>query len=56
MAFEDAGLDFPDTQCGYKGYRAAVAKDRVPAPRAERETWSAFCQALFATAEFRYLD
>jgi len=21
-----AGLDFPDTQCGYKGYRAAVAK------------------------------
>ena len=20
------GLDFPDTQCGYKGYRAAVAK------------------------------
>jgi dolichyl-phosphate beta-glucosyltransferase len=21
------GLDFPDTQCGYKGYRAAVAKD-----------------------------
>ena len=21
------GLDFPDTQCGYKGYQAAVAKD-----------------------------
>jgi dolichyl-phosphate beta-glucosyltransferase len=21
------GLDFPDIQCGYKGYRAAVAKD-----------------------------
>jgi dolichyl-phosphate beta-glucosyltransferase len=21
------GLDFPDTQCGYKGYRAAVARD-----------------------------
>jgi dolichyl-phosphate beta-glucosyltransferase len=21
------GLDYPDTQCGYKGYRAAVAKD-----------------------------
>jgi len=21
------GLDFPDTQCGYKGYRAAVAKE-----------------------------
>ena len=21
------GLDFPDTQCGYKGYRATVAKD-----------------------------
>ena len=20
------GLDFPDTQCGYKGYRSAVAK------------------------------
>jgi dolichyl-phosphate beta-glucosyltransferase len=24
------GLDYPDTQCGYKGYRAAVAKDLFP--------------------------
>jgi hypothetical protein len=35
-------------------YKAAVAKDRVPAPRQERETWAAFCQALFASAEFQY--
>jgi len=24
------GLDFPDTQCGYKGYRAAAARDLFP--------------------------
>jgi hypothetical protein len=35
-------------------YKAAVAKDRVPAFRQERETWAAFCQALFASAEFQY--
>ena len=37
-----------------RAYRAQLTKDRVPAPRLERESWSAFCQALFATAEFQY--
>jgi hypothetical protein len=37
-----------------KAYRAQLTKDRVPAPRQERESWSAFCQALFASAEFQY--
>jgi hypothetical protein len=37
-----------------KAYRAQLTKDRVPAPRQEREAWSAFCQALFASAEFQY--
>jgi hypothetical protein len=37
-----------------KAYRAQLAKDRVPAPRQDRESWSAFCQALFASAEFQY--
>ena len=27
MARNLLGLDYPDTQCGYKGYQAAVAKD-----------------------------
>lgn len=35
-------------------YRAQLAKDRVPATQQERESWSAFCQALFASAEFQY--
>jgi hypothetical protein len=35
-------------------YKAQLAKDRVPATRQERETWAAFCQALFASAEFQY--
>jgi Protein of unknown function (DUF1549)/Protein of unknown function (DUF1553)/Planctomycete cytochrome C len=35
-------------------YKAQLAKDRVPAGRQERETWAAFCQALFASAEFQY--
>ncbi|MCE9564331.1 MAG: PSD1 and planctomycete cytochrome C domain-containing protein [Planctomycetes bacterium] len=37
-----------------KGFQAQLAKDRVPATRQERETWAAFCQALFASAEFQY--
>ncbi|WP_439621673.1 PSD1 and planctomycete cytochrome C domain-containing protein [Gemmata sp.] len=36
------------------GFQAKLAKDRVPAARQERETWAAFCQALFASAEFQY--
>jgi hypothetical protein len=43
-----AATDFLST------YKAAIAKDRVPAFRQERETWAAFCQALFASAEFQY--
>jgi hypothetical protein len=35
-------------------YRAAAARDGVPASRIEKETWSAFCQALFGSAEFQY--
>ena len=37
-----------------KAFRAQLTKDRVPVPQQERETWSAFCQALFASAEFQY--
>jgi hypothetical protein len=37
-----------------KQYGDALAKDRVSAPRQQRETWAAFCQALFAGAEFQY--
>jgi hypothetical protein len=37
-----------------KTYRAQLTKDRVPALQQERESWSAFCQALFASAEFHY--
>jgi hypothetical protein len=37
-----------------KAYRAQLTRDRVPALRQERESWSAFCQALFASAEFQY--
>jgi PAS domain-containing protein len=37
-----------------KAYQEQLAKDRVPAIRRERETWSAFTQALFASAEFQY--
>jgi hypothetical protein len=29
---------------------------RKPAPDSAAEAWAAFCQALFAAAEFRYLD
>jgi hypothetical protein len=36
------------------GFKAQLAKDRVPARNLERETWAAFCQALFASAEFQY--
>jgi cytochrome c553 len=35
-------------------YKAAITKERVPTFRQERETWAAFCQALFASAEFQY--
>jgi hypothetical protein len=37
-----------------KQYADTLAKDRVPAGRRERDTWAAFCQALFASAEFQY--
>ncbi|MFO0927589.1 MAG: hypothetical protein U0736_11195 [Gemmataceae bacterium] len=36
------------------GYRARLEADEVPARRRERDTWAAFCQALFASAEFQY--
>src|SRR5262249_23629381 len=35
-------------------YTAQLAKARVPAARRERESWAAFAQALFASAEFQY--
>jgi hypothetical protein len=37
-----------------KAYRAQLTNDGVSARRQEREAWSAFCQALFASAEFQY--
>jgi hypothetical protein len=37
-----------------KTYKAQLTKDRVPAGKQERDTWAAFCQALFASAEFQY--
>jgi hypothetical protein len=37
-----------------KTYPEQLTKDRAPAPRQEHESWSAFCQALFASAEFQY--
>ncbi|MFO0822700.1 MAG: DUF1553 domain-containing protein [Gemmataceae bacterium] len=36
------------------GFKAQLEKDKVPARNLERETWAAFCQALFASAEFQY--
>lgn len=38
----------------FAAYQAQMTKDGVPAPRQERELWSAFCQALFASAEYQY--
>jgi cytochrome c553 len=35
-------------------YKAQLAKERVAATRHDRDTWAAFCQALFASAEFQY--
>ncbi len=35
-------------------YQAQLAKDRVTATQQQREKWGAFCQALFASAEFQY--
>ena len=35
-------------------YRVAAIKDRTPSFRVERSAWSAFCQALIASAEFQY--
>jgi hypothetical protein len=37
-----------------KAYQEQLAKDRVPEIRRPRETWAAFTQALFASAEFQY--
>jgi hypothetical protein len=35
-------------------YAGQLATDRVPPGRRERDTWAAFAQALFASAEFQY--
>jgi hypothetical protein len=35
-------------------YTARLAADRVPPGRRQRDTWAAFAQALFASAEFQY--
>src|SRR5262249_28662349 len=37
-----------------EAYQAQLAKDKVPMTKRERETWAAFAQALFASAEFQY--
>lgn len=37
-----------------KSYRERLEKERGSRLRQERELWSAFCQALFASAEFQY--
>jgi cytochrome c553 len=37
-----------------KAYQEQLVKDRVVVTKRERETWAAFCQALFASAEFQY--
>jgi cytochrome c553 len=37
-----------------KAYRAQLTKERVAAAQQERESWSAFCQTLFASADFQY--
>jgi cytochrome c553 len=37
-----------------KAYREQMTKDGVAAAQQDRELWSAFCQALFASAEFQY--
>ena len=35
-------------------YKQQVATDQVPSSRHNQEAWAAFCQALFASAEFLY--
>ena len=35
-------------------YQHQLESDSVPKSRWQRELWSAFCQALFASAEFQY--
>jgi hypothetical protein len=35
-------------------YAAVLAQEKMAPPRARKATWSAFCQALFAGAEFLY--
>ncbi|MCA9175640.1 MAG: PSD1 domain-containing protein [Planctomycetales bacterium] len=37
-----------------KQYRDRLSRERVRSTRREAELWSAFCQALFASAEFQY--
>jgi hypothetical protein len=36
------------------GYKQQLVADKVPPSRHDREAWAAFCQALFASAEFLY--
>ena len=37
-----------------KAYRSQLSNDRASTGPQERELWSAFCKALFASAEFQY--
>jgi cytochrome c553 len=46
--------EFASAEKFLKAYTAQLAKDRVPESRRERDTWAAFTQALFASAEFQY--
>ncbi len=45
---QSAALAFIDA------FQEQLSKDRVGALKREREAWSAWCQALFASAEFQY--
>lgn len=38
----------------FEAYRTRLSKEGMARSRQERESWSAFCQALFASAEFQY--
>jgi len=46
--------EFQNAESFLKAYTDQLTKDRVPAGRRPRDTWAAFCQALFASAEFQY--
>lgn len=48
------GSELANAEKFLQAYRQQPTKDRSGPRAKERETWSAFCQALFASAEFQY--